>query len=270
MAFDIQSFYNDVYGYNADSGVTTPTKAVSVFDAGYISSSKSASLTKSRTGYFALGATAFGGASGSTGGGQADTPQASTANFWQIIITSITEGHSEKSLVHNTLSENVSVFAAGALPVQVNITGMLLRTASNNHHFEFLKRYVDGLRARKLSVEERTCTFVSKDTSFKIIIEALVIESSVENETYVNISIQGHAYGYKMANSRDPLQLGYYGTASPVATSAAKKNEQEQNGLEQGEQAGEEQRSSSDPETSLKPVGDNNPTSTKPREIIMV
>lgn len=183
MAFDIQSFYNDVYGYNTDSGVTTPTKAVSVFDAGYISSSKSASLTKSRTGYFALGATAFGGASGSTDGGQADTTQASTANFWQIIITSITEGH------------NVSVFAAGALPVQVNITGMLLRTASNNHHFEFLKRYVDGLRARKLSVEERTCTFVSKDTSFKIIIEALVIESSVENETYVNISIQGHAYG---------------------------------------------------------------------------
>ncbi|WP_304039928.1 hypothetical protein [Desulfovibrio piger] len=258
MAFDIQSFYNDVYGYNTDSGVTTPTKAVSVFDAGYISSSKSASLTKSRTGYFALGATAFGGASGSTDGGQADTTQASTANFWQIIITSITEGH------------NVSVFAAGALPVQVNITGMLLRTASNNHHFEFLKRYVDGLRARKLSVEERTCTFVSKDTSFKIIIEALVIESSVENETYVNISIQGHAYGYKMANSRDHLQLGYYGTASPVATSAAKKNEQEQNGLEQGEQAGEEQRSSSDPETSLKPVGDNNPTSTKPRETIMV
>lgn len=258
MAFDIQSFYNDVYGYNTDSGVTTPTKAVSVFDAGYISSSKSASLTKSRTGYFALGATAFGGASGSTDGGQADTTQASTANFWQIIITSITEGH------------NVSVFAAGALPVQVNITGMLLRTASNNHHFEFLKRYVYGLRARKLSVEERTCTFVSKDTSFKIIIEALVIESSVENETYVNISIQGHAYGYKMANSRDHLQLGYYGTASPVATSAAKKNEQEQNGLEQGEQAGEEQRSSSDPETSLKPVGDNNPTSTKPRETIMV
>ena len=258
MAFDIQSFYNDVYGYNTDSGVTTPTKAVSVFDAGYISSSKSASLTKSRTGYFALGATAFGGASGSTDGGQADTTQASTANFWQIIITSITEGH------------NVSVFAAGALPVQVNITGMLLRTASNNHHFEFLKRYVDGLRARKLSVEERTCTFVSKDTSFKIIIEALVIESSVENETYVNVSIQGHAYGYKMANSRDHLQLGYYGTASPVATSAAKKNEQEQNGLEQGEQAGEEQRSSSDPETSLKPVGDNNPTSTKPRETIMV
>lgn len=164
----------------------------------------------------------------------------------------------------------MSVFAAGALPIQINITGMLLRPASNNHHFEFLKRYVDGLRARKLSVEERICAFVSKDTSFKIIIEALVIESSVENETYVNISIQGHAYGYKMANSRDPLQLGYYGTASPVATSAAKKNEQEQNGLEQGEQAGEEQRSSSDPETSLKPVGDNNPTSTKPRETIMV
>ena len=199
MAFDIQSFYNDVYGYNTDSGVTTPTKAVSVFDAGYISSSKSASLTKSRTGYFALGATAFGGASGSTDGGQADTTQASTANFWQIIITSITEGH------------NVSVFAAGALPVQVNITGMLLRTASNNHHFEFLKRYVDGLRARKLSVEERTCTFVSKDTSFKIIIEALVIESSVENETYVNISIQGHAYGYKMANSRDHCSLAITG-----------------------------------------------------------
>lgn len=213
-SFDIQGFYDEVYGYNTDGRDTPPVDTVSVFDAGYISSSKAASLTKARTGYFALGTGGSGGLFRPESGGPA-------ANFWQIIITSITEGHSEKSLVHNTLSENVSVFAAGALPVQINITGKLLRTASNDHHFEFLRRYVDELRARKLDLEERTCTFVSKDTTFRIIIEALVLESSVENESYVDISIQGHAYGYRMTGSRDPLKLGYYGTEPSVATSAA-------------------------------------------------
>ena len=145
------------------------------------------------------------------------------------------------------------------MPVQVSITGMLLRTRTDDHHFEFLQRYVDGLRARRLSLDDRTCTFVSKDTSFKLIIEALVLESSVDNETYVNISIQGHAYGYKMTNSHEPLQLGYYGTEYPVATSGVKKEE-----LESSEQGLEGRQSSSDPETTMRPVTGNTPRSTQP------
>ena len=256
-SFDIQGFYDEVYGYNTDGRDTPPVDTVSVFDAGYISSSKAASLTKARTGYFALGT---GGGLSASGGLFSPESGGPAANFWQIIITSITEGHSEKSLVHNTLSENVSVFAAGALPVQINITGKLLRTASNDHHFEFLRRYVDELRARKLDLEERTCTFVSKDTTFRIIIEALVLESSVENESYVDISIQGHAYGYRMTGSRDPLEPS-------VATSAAGKGEQD---VQQKEDGPEALRSSSDPETSLKPVGSGAPASSKPRENIAV
>lgn len=267
MAFDIQGFYDEVYGQGprGDDGLSSAT-TVSVFDAGYISSSKAAALTKARTGYFAL---STGGSGGLSASGGLFSPESGTpaANFWQIIITSITEGHSEKSLVHNTLSENVSVFAAGALPVQINITGKLLRTASNDHHFEFLRRYVDELRARKLDLEERTCTFVSKDTTFRIIVEALVLESSVENESYVDISIQGHAYGYRMTGSRDPLKLGYYGTEPSVATSAAGKGEQD--AWQEGD-ASEALRSSSDPETSLKPVGSGAPASSKPRENIAV
>lgn len=54
-SFDIQGFYDEVYGYNTDRRDTPPVDTVSVFDAGYISSSKAASLTKARTGYFALG-----------------------------------------------------------------------------------------------------------------------------------------------------------------------------------------------------------------------
>lgn len=252
MPFDIQDFYNDVYGYNTNDQGTSLANTISVFEAGYISSSKNASLSKAQTGYFSLGPSSA--ASGLTG-----SNDAAAANFWQIIITGITEGHSEKSLVHNTLSENVSVFSAGAMPVQVSITGMLLRTRTDDHHFEFLQRYVDGLRARRLSLNDRTCTFVSKDTSFKLIIEALVLESSVDNETYVNISIQGHAYGYKMTNSHEPLQLGYYGTEYPVATSGVKKEE-----LESSEQGLEGRQSSSDPETTMKPVTGNTPRSTQP------
>ena len=253
MSFNIQGFYDEVYGSGVDESSTT-TNTVSVFDVGYIASSKAASLTKLQTGYFSLGTR------------KADMPSTegsqASENFWKILITNITEGHAEKSLVHNTLSENVSVFAAGAMPVQISITGMLLRTATDNNHFEFLVQYVNALRARKLNKEDRTCTFVSKDTSFNLIIEALVLETSVENEAYINISIQGHAYGYKMTNSKDSLQLGYYGTTSSVPTSAVKKEEQIE------KQEAEALQSASDPETSLKPVGDEAPASTQPRETI--
>lgn len=260
MPFDIQAFYNDVYGFNTNDQGTSLANTISVFEAGYISSSKDASLTKAQAGYFSLGpSSAVSTLFGSNDAASENSGGVTAANFWQIIITGITEGHSEKSLVHNTLSENVSVFSAGAMPVQVSITGMLLRTRTDDHHFEFLQRYVDGLRARRLSLDDRTCTFVSKDTSFKLIIEALVLESSVDNETYVNISIQGHAYGYKMTNSREPLQLGYYGTEYPVATSGVKKEE-----LESSEQGLEGRQSSSDPETTMRPVTGNTPRSTQP------
>lgn len=260
MPFDIQAFYNDVYGFNTNDQGTSLANTISVFEAGYISSSKDASLTKAQAGYFSLGpSSAVSTLFGSNDAASENSGGVTAANFWQIIITGITEGHSEKSLVHNTLSENVSVFSAGAMPVQVSITGMLLRTRTDDHHFEFLQRYVDGLRARRLSLDDRTCTFVSKDMSFKLIIEALVLESSVDNETYVNISIQGHAYGYKMTNSHEPLQLGYYGTEYPVATSGVKKEE-----LESSEQGLEGRQSSSDPETTMRPVTGNTPRSTQP------
>ena len=260
MPFDIQAFYNDVYGFNTNDQGTSLANTISVFEAGYISSSKDASLTKAQAGYFSLGpSSAVSTLFGSNDAASENSGGVTAANFWQIIITGITEGHSEKSLVHNTLSENVSVFSAGAMPVQVSITGMLLRTRTDDHHFEFLQRYVDGLRARRLSLDDRTCTFVSKDTSFKLIIEALVLESSMDNETYVNISIQGHAYGYKMTNSHEPLQLGYYGTEYPVATSGVKKEE-----LESSEQGLEGRQSSSDPETTMRPVTGNTPRSTQP------
>lgn len=260
MPFDIQAFYNDVYGFNTNDQGTSLANTISVFEAGYISSSKDASLTKAQAGYFSLGpSSAVSTLFGSNDAASENSGGVTAANFWQIIITGLTEGHSEKSLVHNTLSENVSVFSAGAMPVQVSITGMLLRTRTDDHHFEFLQRYVDGLRARRLSLDDRTCTFVSKDTSFKLIIEALVLESSVDNETYVNISIQGHAYGYKMTNSHEPLQLGYYGTEYPVATSGVKKEE-----LESSEQGLEGRQSSSDPETTMRPVTGNTPRSTQP------
>lgn len=260
MPFDIQAFYNDVYGFNTNDQGTSLANTISVFEAGYISSSKDASLTKAQAGYFSLGpSSAVSTLFGSNDAASENSGGVTAANFWQIIITGITEGHSEKSLVHNTLSENVSVFSAGTMPVQVSITGMLLRTRTDDHHFEFLQRYVDGLRARRLSLDDRTCTFVSKDTSFKLIIEALVLESSVDNETYVNISIQGHAYGYKMTNSHEPLQLGYYGTEYPVATSGVKKEE-----LESSEQGLEGRQSSSDPETTMRPVTGNTPRSTQP------
>ena len=260
MPFDIQAFYNDVYGFNTKDQGTSLANPISVVEAGYISTRNDASLTKAQAGYFSLGpSSAVSTLFGSNDAASENSGGVTAANFWQIIITGLTEGHSEKSLVHNTLSENVSVFSAGAMPVQVSITGMLLRTRTDDHHFEFLQRYVDGLRARRLSLDDRTCTFVSKDTSFKLIIEALVLESSVDNETYVNISIQGHAYGYKMTNSHEPLQLGYYGTEYPVATSGVKKEE-----LESSEQGLEGRQSSSDPETTMRPVTGNTPRSTQP------
>lgn len=156
--------------------------------------------------------------------------------FWRMIIADMSETHKEKYSHHNTLSDSVSVFATGAAPIEVNISGMLLLTEQENDCFEFLKEYVSMFRASALSKADKTMLFVCRDTTMKILLDSVAFTLNVENESYANVTFSGIAYRYKMVDSMEKPLFSYYGGTSGTyggGSGFPREDESEQAGGEQ-------------------------------------
>lgn len=210
----------------------------SVFVMEYQPRTKSASLTVAQSGYFLTdGDMASDGVFKSFLSDETDnyrssmvpaTSHGSNTNpvFWQIIVETLSETHEEKYSLHNTLSDSVAVFATGAKPISIQISGKLLHSRSDDHYFLFLQNYVNRFRARLLTTQQRTLTFISQDTVMNVIITNMTLNHGVDLETYSEITISGYAYGYKQNTSVEdfvlPNDLTYYGTnyAIPVKSFA--------------------------------------------------
>ena len=183
----------------------------SVFDLGYIPSSKNLMFGDAHACYFTL----------------ADryniiTVEAPVTDyFWRMIVMNIVEGHSEKHATHNTLSDSVGVFATGANHIDIIISGKILVSKTEDDSFVFLQEYVRRFRERQLAYSNKTLCFVFKDCTFNLIVQSITLTASVQSESYFDISVQGAAYGYKMLNSSEPLNLDYYGTTGSVSKSEA-------------------------------------------------
>jgi len=198
-----------------DSPSLFPTR--SVFDLGYIPTSKAVDYESLEACYFTL----------------IDAPEfptveaTSTDYFWKLIVTNLVEGHGETLSMHNTLSDSIGVFATGAKPVDVTISGKILVSETDDHCFEFFQEYVQRFRARQLAVSAKTLKFISKDTTFNLIIQSITVGAAVDSEGYFDLGIQGLAYGYKMLNSLEPMSYDYYGTTGSVSKSEALMTEEE-------------------------------------------
>lgn len=234
---------------------------ISVFARGYIHTSKAANYTAQSTGYFCLGDAAAANAGKSTRkaifsatASQAASPAPDGA-FWQIIIQEIAEAFSETASLHNTLSDSISLFTTGAAPIEVTITGKLLVTSSEDHRLVFLQNYIEAFRARKVEQSQRMLTFVSQDTSYKLLIQSIALGDTTDFETYVDISIQGLGYRYQMQGSSEPLNYGYYGTTPGVPTKerfAEDAPQQEEPAKQEETQQQEDKKS--DPEVKKTPA----------------
>lgn len=138
--------------------------------------------------------------------------------FWEMIITSYSEMHSDSMSMDMTMSEAMNWFVFGPNPISVNITGMLLLSDTDDYRTKFLYNYVSAYRARQLTANSKQLRFVIEDTSMLIYITAIHLIEDVNNPNYPSISIQGLAYNYKSTNSTESLYTKYYGTTSAVET----------------------------------------------------
>ena len=212
--------------------------AESVFKLEYIPTSKAADFTVLTSGYFSISDTSVPSISATS---SADTDGGiGSETFWEIIVTDLVEEHEEKFSLHNTISDAVVIFSTGARPIAISISGYVLLSQTDDHSFKLLSAYAESFRTRKLAAKSMHLTFVSQDTTFKLIIESLNVSRTVELETYISIEISGLAYSYGQTGSTEPFSLGYYGaneqtpdnstteTKKPETTQQAQTNSTEQ------------------------------------------
>lgn len=213
-----KSIINTIFGIKIEDEEVNEERE-SVFELGYVPSSKDLDFDIRSSGYFSL--------SEKTGAALSFDDEES---FWKIIVISIAEVHEESFSLHNTLSDSMQVFSTGAKPVDITLTGYVLLGGSDDHNYEFLRKYVDGFRARKAAADERRVYFTSQDTQFAMVIESISLAHTIEMETYVCMTIAGSAYHYSITSSEETLKLGYYGeegnqTNQPIDHEITKEEE---------------------------------------------
>ena len=148
--------------------------------------------------------------------------------YWKIIVTILSEVHEENFSMHNTLSDSVSVFATGAKPIVISITGYVLFAPKDDHLYWLLRHYVDAFRSRQLAAQSQKLYFMCQDTEFGLDIQSFALGYTVEMETYVPFTISGVAYDYTTHNSNEKLLRSYYGkTPGMSAQETATTNKEE-------------------------------------------
>ncbi len=215
----------------------------SVFELGYIPTSKAADFTAVTSGYFTIndiGADAISKLGFNKFLPQSEANRKADGTFWQIIVTHLNEEHEETFSLHNTVSDNIAVFATGAKPVVISIRGYVLISDSDDYNYLLLRNYVDHFRARHLSANGTSLTFRSQDTSFKLVIESISLSHTIEFETYVAVSFSGLAYDYGQTDSYEHLDLSYYGKYRKVA--ASKREEEKEEEKESGKEDKKEEK----------------------------
>lgn len=159
--------------------------------------------------------------------------------FWQIIVLSMSEEHEEKFSLQSTLCDSVVVYATGAKPVSITISGYVLYSKTDDHAYLFLRNYVEYFRTRKIRGQNSDLHFVLKDTEFDLLVENITLGHAIEFETYVGITVSGLAYHYKMTNSTEYLYQGYDGRGRSVAASKRDLLEADE---ESEDEAGQEEK----------------------------
>lgn len=226
---DIEEFFYTKKAVPGSAGQNPESD--SVFELGYIPTSKAADFTAVTSGYFTIndiGAEAISKMGFNQFLPQSEASKAADGTFWQIIVTHLNEEHEETFSLHNTVSDNIAVFATGAKPVVISIRGYVLISDSDDHNYLLLRNYVDHFRARHLSANGTSLTFRSQDTNFKLVIESISLSHAIEFETYVAVTFSGLAYDYGQTDSYEHLDLSYYGKYRKVAASRREEEQEEE------------------------------------------
>lgn len=172
--------------------MTTPT---SVFTQGYLLDPKLEDTGSARMAFLAVSNDSADSLK-SLGFSDSTANDIATNGFWHMVVQNIAEIHMDAFSLANTLSDTITIFSTGAVPVGISITGMLLTTPGKDDRINFLKLYADKIRGTQAAMAKSILCFGFKDTLMRLYIQNITISNSAASETFTQLAISGVASHY--------------------------------------------------------------------------
>jgi len=120
-----------------------------------------------------------------------------TEGFWKIIITSVAEQHSEAYSLVNTLSDSFVIFATGANPISLSLTGFVLHGKNKDYYTDFTYLYNTIFRGTELRKNKLILEFLVKDTFMNLYVTGMSPNFNSTMQDFIPVTIQGIAYNYE-------------------------------------------------------------------------
>lgn len=111
--------------------------------------------------------------------------------FTDIVITSVSEGFSEKGVTKSTLSDNFVMFCSGANPIRITISGKFPVYANKDNRLDFMSFYNTELRGSKFNMG-----FYYDSTYMRVYVVGVSTGETTASEDMVDFSITGYAFNY--------------------------------------------------------------------------
>ena len=136
--------------------------------------------------------------------------------IWELLITDVSEQHSELYAKHETLAGTVCYFASGAASIKLTITAHVHVSGSADYRTVFLYQYIKNLRAKQLAYNDCFLTLVIKDTTSKIYITNLQLVETSASPDMATLVITCIAFRYRNTYSSEELYKDTYSKNMPV------------------------------------------------------
>lgn len=129
------------------------------------------------------------------------TDQSEVPDFWEIIVTDISEQLRDGESRTLTVSDAFISFSTGALPIQVAISGWLNCNKAQDHRIDFLSMYQSSFRGpvsaqNKRDLNALEVAFFYNTTQYDIQLTQCRILDSVSMPGHSKVTLQGVAYNY--------------------------------------------------------------------------
>jgi hypothetical protein len=123
-------------------------------------------------------------------------------DFLDILVTDYTEDHAENVQVSNMLSDSVSLYTYGALPIQITMNGIVKESQEANHLFSVMKKYKNEWRQRLTTDFHKNTHLVMMDLTMDIAITGITITKEVDLVGYDAIILTCVGWNYTFPKSK--------------------------------------------------------------------
>ena len=146
--------------------------------------------------------------------------------FWELILDTYTEAHTETFCQHDTLSESLVIHATGSAPLQIDMQGFLASGGDIDHRARFMRYYLQEFRGKALQEKKAPLRVRIRDTEFNLLVHNIVVTEASSLEEFTAVTISGVAGGYRVYDSENPFTTyggAVFEYAGTTGTALAKK-----------------------------------------------